>query len=436
MRLADCALENCTEHAPTLTSVAAAAELPTHLLAKVLADATGRSTNGYIYWQGLRTLVRCSVSSTQFRAAAELAATQLSLSLSDDYGVPPAGLLVAPGIHTWLGRLSNLLLSLTGKGQLIAQPGFRTFLARCDGRPIIQAHLEGKQDNLSVLRCETALAASASVQTYHCFGYVPAQFPPQVRTVVISTYPAPLPAGALETLLVRLQNSPHLDTLSLDSTENEARVSIQLRASELAGLELPSLRTLELRLELSSLVRFDASWLGQPRAFALDITLEDTWDKAEAVARLRTMRGLSEILHESDSLTMSGHEMPLREQLALSSLRLAACTLSLDAVDVLHLPHAPKLQLSFWTSPARLAWAAITKCAGRVVLKVGFGCDLEVLGCDHVAPAFGSGWQLTVYCEGAHVRGLPHIEPRGGGVLVFANPAAASWEPGHFEPDE
>ena len=416
--------------------------LPAHLLAKVLADAAQRSGNGCILWHGLRTLIRCSATSSHLRAAAELAAQQLTLRLSDDQPPPPGSMLSAPGTHSWAARFVKLQLCLHGTGWLSTAPDLRPFLTRCDERPVIHAFLEGGAQGLGTLHCESILAASASVQELHCINHMPGQFPPRLEVLSIS----PGPNEALEAVLIRVQNCAHLRFIDLDLRETPAPVHVQLRAAELARLQLPSLRGLQLQLTLPHVLDFDASFLRpehRPHAFALSLYVEDEAVDVDSESRMRILRSLPELMHACDQLNLWGTDLDLEAQLALRPLHLAAFDVSTFAVDVQHLPRATRLSVRFLASiaapsgPARLAWSAITRCSGRVIVDLTSGCDeLEIIGCNSgAAPDFeaGAGWQLTVHSNGTQIRGCPMLRETDKGVFVSANAAAAHWQPARNE---
>ena len=216
-------------------------------------------------------------------------------------------------------------------------------------------------------------------------------------------------------------------------TQPDPPVAIYLRAVELARLRLPSLRSLELRVEMSTLTEFDASWLGLPRAFTASVLIDDNMGELLPGARLRVLQGLQGLLQANDKLDLCFSPTP-DEQLVLRGMRLAACALSVESLDLLHLPLARSLAIYFWAPPARVSWAALTRTACQITVMLVSSCaELEVLGCGvGIAPEFEAGWQLSVHLQRGKVSGLPgcSMEVSGDAVFVLSNAAAADWPAG------
>ena len=403
------------------------------LLCQVLARAATYAGTNRVDWQGLRTLARCAASCKILRTAVELAIRQCELHLFE-VAAPPPSLLRAPGVHRWVQRCKRLWLGLDSQGPLSnATEDLRSFMEECEGERGIHARLHGRPESLATLRCESALASCDCLQQYSCTGFLPTQFAAQLRSLEVSNLPA---APSLEALFVQLQNCCWLQELSLNMRCTPLSSAVQLRASELAGIQLHSLRKLELCVILLSSHPFDASWLKAPRAFALRLSIGDEGQQLSPAARLYRLQILLAVLQEHDTLVLCSLELTDGEQLALGQLRLAACEVFSDTGTLLHLPHTPRLSVCLMSastrSCARLAWAAISKSPGVVKVDVEPELtELEVLGCDSREPPLfeAAGWQLTVHSNGAQIRGCPALEDTGQGVFVLTNQAASSWPP-------
>ena len=280
------------------------------------------------------------------------------------------------------------------------------------------------------------MATSASMQSYVCSSLQPTQLSPHLKSLTFSptydTFMHGLAPDALEALLIRAQACPLLESLELQL--DLTRIShLLLRASSLAGLQLPRLRELRLAVETCRVQEIDVSIFGQPRTWSLSVALLDPEeDRTPPNVRQQILRSFAGVLQASDRLSLNFHEHPNTEQRLIKNLRLAEFSLEVRATTVNHLPQAPRLNVCFTESPegkaAKLAWASLVQCPDRVQLEAE--CEVvKVTGCLGAAPEFlQSGWQLV--CSAILPKGLPtHLMiDMGDGVYVLSNTAAAAWD--------
>ena len=403
--------------------------LPLELLARALGTASGLHSRTSFDWRGLKTLCAARAVSQHFRAAVDVVLEgcwELWLNEEDSL---PAGVLDSP-LAT---RVTTLTLIPSKVATLCRGQAFRHFIAQCTRLHYAKVYNDSAATAAFV---EGALCCSPSLTCYDACGYTPRLYAPQLSSLVIQPGLALGQADSLELSLISARQLPGLCSIQVDVEDLDGQAEppcVTLRASQLAGLRLPALTSLELQLHRIATGAMDFSWLAKPRSFCVTLRLRDE-HLATVVERWAVLRALSDILQPQDSLDLDleadSPALLEGEQLALKQMELATLELTVPAgTRVTHLPRSGFQELFFagGEGTAELEWAAVSQQAGMYCIY-SRNVQLQVLGCLGGAPALAGGWHLQIMTQHT-VLGLPaasfSMDAWGGCTYELKNQYAA-----------
>ena len=448
-----------------------AAELPTDVLASILLKVARPWHQHYLTGSGLASLAQASCVSRSWRAAADAAAEQVmapvTLSLHNrlllssqetqvtsvelcnwqghrepGQGLPAASLR-CPRLQKWARYWRQLHI---GDDPFTRCAHLHDFLrgscTRLEDLCVAVDRNSDRDDTLSHAYLEAAAAALLGLQKLTFSGFIPGSGLPAGLTS-LSVTNAGFERHDTEALLLRLQAHQHLREVSLENYG----FHLCLSATSLAGLQLPRLAKLELRVSgLTAMNHWDLSWLALPRSFDLTLIIADEWwdTSQEHWDDFASMLLGSSAMQPQDTLVLlvDSGSLSLTAQRLLQQLRLAEASFSVSPSDIVHvLPKASVLKL-FWyvdslDAPKQLSvsWSALSQDAGRVSLEVidsyqEHSCELHVTG--YTGPdslPTSRPWRLSVEGPVAAIHGLPPAVVASRHSYVLLNQAAidAGW---------
>ena len=261
---------------------------------------------------------------------------------------------------------------------------------------------EDERAPLALAPLYAALAALPSLQLrkLSCIHFLPSQgVPPGVTSLHVQY--AAARRQDLELLLLRASHpASRLRNIELEELHCS---HFFLRASNLGGVQLPKLRTLDLQLvDVAELEALDLSWLAGSRRFSLCLSLGDQGpgssppSEAQWLSILHLLRS-QRVLCARDSLHIDtgAQELPLTAQEVLSTLQPESVHLVLPPQSLTVLPSVSKVSICFWRKDradeqlftAAVSWEALVGAPGKVSissersrLQAG-GPILHVSGC-------------------------------------------------------
>ena len=325
--------------------------------------------------------------------------------------------LTSPAAQRWTCNVTSLALSMA-EGDLPRKPGFQQFVHNLSRLRKLSVYCNESAPTLvtamNAAFCDEAMQPSSTLQELVAAGYVPSLLPRSLQLLSVVLHEGSANVALLPLLLVRMQRTS-VSWLYLDLQDLAVA---QLNGEALSGLQLPTLKQVELRCEMYDDSNIDLSWLGLPRAFQLNLAVDNKTSSEEGI--LTILQWLQDILLPQDSLHLCTGpcNLSFSDKAVLSRLPVRRLSLRLppQSIDFTLVAKQIEFGFAYFAGPAAVAelyHAAVAQYACRVSISMRDPADeVHVLG---YLPVLERPWQLTV--TGATCVGVP--APEQGSQLCF-----------------